>query len=587
MKFGIGGSAKRVEDPTLLKGLGRYADDLPADGALHGFVLRSDAAHGILASIDATAARAAPGVVAVLTRDELQADGVGDIEAQATVKNADDSHQALMPWPILARDRVRYAGAPVAFVVAETLAQAKDAADLVEVEIEDLPVVVDTFEAAQPEAPRLWKHIPGSVVFDFARGDAEAVEAAFAKADRIVTARLVNNRLVSNAMEPRAATAFPGEDGRLRLDCPSQGPFFAHGQLCKMLGLAPERLRMTTGAVGGGFGTKAFLYPEAALTLWAAKRLNRVVRWTGGRSEIFPSDAHGRDNVAVAELALDADARFLGMRATTWAAMGAHLSNFGPIVPTQAAVGMYTGLYKIPAFHVTVKGVATNTVPVDAYRGAGRPEAAYLIERLVDVAAAECGLGRDEIRRRNFPTHEEMPHRMGLGDVIDSGDFPGLMTAALEKADFAGFESRRAESRARGRLRGFGFATYEERCAGGGGAPAKLRFDEDGDGLTVLMGTQDSGQGHAVAYAQILSDRLGVEIEDIRLVQGDTDAAPPGFTGGSKSIPVGAASVASASDKVKEKALDLGAHLLEAARADVEFLTDGEGPRVAVAGTDR
>ena len=450
MKFGIGGSALRIEDPTLLTGRGRYADDLPAPAALHGFVVRSDVAHGVLRGLDVSAARAAPGVVAVLTRDEIAEDGVGDIEAQATVKNADGSDQALMPWPILARDRIRFAGAPVAFVVAERLAQARDAADLIEMEIEDLPVVVDTYAAAQPGAPQLWEHIPGNVAFDFGRGDAEAVEAAFAGADRVVTLRLVNNRLVSNAMEPRAAVAQPGEDGRLHLDCPSQGPFFAYGQLCKMLGLAPEQLRMTTGAVGGGFGTKAFLYPEACLTLWAAKRLGRAVRWTGGRSEIFLSDAHGRDNVTVAELALDADARFLGMRATTWAAMGAHLSNFGALVPTEAAVGMYTGLYKIPAFHVSVKGVATNTVPVDAYRGAGRPEAAYVIERLVDVAAAECGLSREEIRRRNFPSAEEMPHTMGLGDVIDSGDFPGLMEAALEKADFAGFEARRAESRARG-----------------------------------------------------------------------------------------------------------------------------------------
>ena len=583
MKFGIGQSPVRHEDILLLQGQGNYTDDASVPGALHGYVFRSPYAHGRITELDVTAARAAPGVVAVLTGEDLEADGVGDLMCLTDIKNADGSDHPRTPWPILAKQHVRFAGNPVALVVAETLAQAKDAADLIEFDVETLPVEVDTYAATTETAHQIWDHIPGNLVFDFAEGDADGVEQAFQAADRVTSVRLVNNRLVSNAMEPRAAVAqVDRQTGRLTLSLPSQGPFFAFNQLTAMLGIEPADLRVLTGNVGGGFGTKAFLYPEPALTLWAAKRLGRDVRWTGERMEIFLSDAHGRDNVTIADLAMDAEGRFLGMRATTYAAMGAYLSNFGPMIPTNAAVGMYTGLYKIPVCHVSVKGVITNTVPVDAYRGAGRPEAAYIIERLVDVAAREMGLTPDEIRRRNLPGPDEMPHTMGMGPVIDGGDFPGLMSDAMQKADWAGFAARRAESAAQGRLRGIGMATYVERCAAGGGTPAKIRFNDD-DTVTILSGTQDSGQGHATAFQQILSGKLGIDVQRIGLTQGDTDAAPPGFTGGSKSIPVGGASVLIAGDKVIDKGKDLAAHMLEAARSDIEF---GDGT-FRVAGTDR
>ncbi|MEM7422781.1 MAG: xanthine dehydrogenase family protein molybdopterin-binding subunit [Pseudomonadota bacterium] len=583
MKFGVGQSQKRTEDPVLLTGRGRYTDDVRCPDALHGSVFRSPVAHGDISDLDVRAAAAHPGVVAVLTGQDLLADGVGDIACLSGIKNHDGSDHHRTPWPILATDRVRFAGQPVAFVIAETVAAAREAADLIALDIRELPVETDTKAAAAPESPQIWEHIPGNLVFDFAQGDADAVAAAFAGAERIVTLTLVNNRIVSNPMEPRAAVAVALADGRYHLHMPSQGPFFAFNQLSGMVGIAPEDLRVTTGNVGGGFGTRAFLYPEAALTLWAAKRLGRSVRWTGERMEIFLSDAHGRDNVTDVSLAMDAEGHFKALRATTWAAMGAYLSNFGPMIPTEAAVGMYTGLYKIPAAHIRVKGMITNTVPVDAYRGAGRPEAAYLIERLVDVVAREIGLTPDEIRRRNFPSAAEMPHVMGLGDKIDSGDFSGLMAEAMDMADWAGFAERRARSADAGKLRGIGMASYVERCGGGGMVPARLRFEPDGDAITILTGSQDSGQGHSVAFKQILSERLGIDADTISILQGDTAETPPGFTGGSKSIPVGGVSVQGAGDKVIEKGKALAAHMLEAAEADIAY-ADGT---FRITGTDR
>ena len=583
MKFGVGQSPKRTEDPMLLTGRGAYTDDFKGAPALRGFVLRSTMAHADLTHIDATAARAASGVAAVLTRDELEKDGVGDIQCLTAIKNQDGSDHPRTPFPIVAKERVRYAGQPVAFIVAETLAQAKDAAELIEIDYDERPVEVDTKGATGPGAHQIWEHIEANTVFDYAQGDKAAVDEVFSGAARISSVELVNNRIVSNSMEPRAAVArVDGETGRLTVLAPSQGPAFMMGQLQTMLGIEEGGLRMITGNVGGGFGTKAFLYPELCLTLWAAKRLGRDVRWTGERSEIFLSDVHGRDNVTLAEVAMDEGGRFLALRATTWAAMGAYLSNFGPLIPTDAAVGMYTGLYKIPAAFVNVRGVVTNTVPVDAYRGAGRPEASYMIERLVDVAARDLGMAPEDLRRINLPTKAEMPHTMGLGAVIDSGDFHGLMDHALAEADRAGFEGRRAESAARGMLRGLGLATYVERCASGGMSPAKIRFDED-DAVTLLMGAMDSGQGHAISYAQILSENLGLDIERIRMAQGDTDLTPPGFTGGSKSVPVGGVSLIHASDKVIEKGKALAGHVLEAAVADIEF----SDATFSVAGTDR
>ncbi len=583
MKFGVGQSPKRTEDEMLLRGRGRYTDDVQVAGAAHAFVFRSTSAHGDITRLDVGAAQGAPGVLAVLTGADLTADEVGDIQTLTSIKNKDDSEHPRTPYPILAKDRVRFAGQPIAFVVAESLDQAQAAADLIEVGYSDLPIETDTLGAAQNGATRVWDHIAQNVVFDYAQGDEAGVNAVFDTADRVTKLQLVNNRLVANPMEPRTAVVdVDAASGRFTLHTPSQGPFFLMNQLCGMLKIDPKDLRIISGNVGGGFGTRAFLYPENTLALWAAKQLGRAVRWTGERSEIFLSDVHGRDNVTIAELAMDNEGHFQAIRATTYAAMGAYLSNFGALIPTDAAVGMYTGLYKIPKCYVNVKGVITNTVPVDAYRGAGRPEAAYIIERLVDVAAREMNLAPEELRRLNFPSPDQVPHTMGLGDIIDSGDFDGMMTEAMEKADWAGFGARRTAAQGSGKLRGIGMATYVERCGSGGMAPAKLRFNED-DTVSILMGTMDSGQGHHIAYKQILSEKLGIDIEKMKMLQGDTDANPPGFTGGSKSIPVGGVSLAKSSDKVIEKGKELAAHILETADVDIEF-KDGE---FAVVGTDR
>lgn len=584
MKFGVGARALRTEDQDLLRGLGKYTDDAQVEGALRGYVFRSPVAHGTITGLDVSAARQAPGVVEVLTRDELAADKVGNLLCLTGIKNEDGSDHPRPPRTILATDKVRHVGEPVAFIVAETLAQARDAADLIELDIDDLPVATDTYEAAQPGANPVWDDIPDNVVFRYGRGDKDAVDAAFDKADRVTQIRLVNNRLVSNPMEPRAAAVdYDAQTERFTVFIPSQGPAMHLQMLSGMLSIPMEKLRMLTGNVGGGFGTRAFLYPESCLTLWAAKRLQRPVRWTGERSEIFLSDSHGRDNVTIAELAMDRDGHFQAIRATTYAAMGAYLANFGPFIPTDACAGMYTGLYKIPLCRVSVLGVMTNTVPTDAYRGAGRPEAAYMIERLVDRVATEMGLTPDEIRRRNFPTPEEMPHTMGLGDVIDSGEFTACMEDAMKAADWNGFDARRKESEAAGKLRGIGLATYVERCGGGNGIPAKLVFDGDAGKVRILTGAMDSGQGHRISYKQILSEKLGIDADDIEVLQGDTDLTPPGFTGGSKSIPVGGASILGAADKTLEKGRKIAAQILETAEVDIEY-ADG---RFSVAGTDR
>ena len=580
-KFASGQSVPRFEDAALIQGRGRYADDVRLASEAHAYVLRSPHAHAAIRRIDASAARAAPGVLAVLTGAEVKADGLGEIPCMIPVTNPDGSPRGETPRPLLAADRVRHVGDPVALIVADTLARAKDAAELVAVDYDPLPAVADTFGATRPGAALVWPSIKDNVCFELAFGDAKAVDAAFKRAARVVKVELENNRLVANPLEPRVAVAdYDAATDRSTLYTPTQGPHVIHGQITDaILKLDKEKLRVVSGNVGGGFGMKIFLHPEQPLVVWASRRLKRAVRWTGERSETFVSDVQGRDNHSIVELALDGGAKFLALRVTTYANMGGYLSNFGPFIP-QLALFVLSSVYRIPAITLNVKGVLTNTVPVDAYRGAGRPEGIYLVERVVDVAARELGLAPDEIRRRNFI--EAFPYQTPVESEYDSGDFEGAMRRAMEKADWKGFAARRAAAAQRGRLRGIGLAMYIERCGGGNGDTITLKVGGDGK-ATVISGMQDNGQGHVTSFKQVLSEKLGIDAEAIEVVQGDTDVVPNGLTGGSRFLAIGGVAAIAAADEAVAKGEETAAHLLEAAAADIEY-RDGS---YWIAGTDR
>lgn len=583
-KFALGQSLTRLEDLTLLRGAGRYADDVAVTGAAHAFFLRSPHAHATIRSIDVTAARQAPGVLAVLTGDDVAADGLGDVPCLIPVKNVDGTDRGETPRPVLARGRVRHVGDPVVLVVAETLGQAKDAAERVVVDYDPLPAVADVRAAVAPGAPRVWDEIANNVCFHIAEGsDREAVDAAFARAAHVTRLELVNQRLVANPLEPRSAIAeHDAAAGRTTLYTPTQGPHVIYDQLAGMV-LKTDRkaLRVVSGNVGGGFGMKIFMHPEQPAVTWAARKLGRGVRWTAERTEGFVSDAQGRDNFSVAELALDDQHRFLALRVTTLANMGAYLSNFAPFIP-QLAVPMLTGVYRIPLVAANVKGIVSNTVPVDAYRGAGRPEASYLIERIVDLAARELGIGPDELRRRNFVRPDEMPYKTPVSTEIDSGEFEKVMAAALARADWAGFEARREASAKRGKLRGRGMAMYIERCGGGNGHTISFKVDGQGE-ATVFTGMHDNGQGHVTTLVQLVSDRLQIDASRVKVVMGDTDRVPGGMTGGSRFGPVAGVATRAAVDDVIRQGRDVAASLLEAASQDIEY-RDGA---FSVAGTDR
>jgi carbon-monoxide dehydrogenase large subunit len=580
-KFAFGQSVTRFEDAALIQGRGRYADDLGTPGAAHLYVLRSPHAHARIARIDVTAARKAPGVVAVLTGQDAKADGLGEIPCLVPVTNADGTPRGETPRPVLATDRVRFVGDPVAVVVAETRNAAKDAAELIEVEYEALPAVADAFAATRPGAPRVWDAIANNECFHLSLGDRAAVDAAFKGAAKVTRVELVNNRLVANALEPRAAVAeYDAATDRSTLTTPTQGPHLIHGQIAEaVLKIPPEKLRVISGNVGGGFGMKIFAHPEQPLSVWASRRLKRAVRWTGERSETFLADVQGRDNYTIVELALDANAKFLALRAETYANMGAYLSNFGPFIP-QLALFVMSSVYRIPAIALDLKGVVTNTVPVDAYRGAGRPEGIYLVERVVDAAARELGLAPDEIRRRNFI--DTFPYQTPVDSSYDSGDFDGAMRLAMEKADWKGFAARREAAAKRGTLRGIGLAMYIERCGGGTGDTVTVKVSGDGK-VTALSGMQDNGQGHVSGLKQILSERLGIDADAIEVVQGDTDVTPNGMTGGSRFLAIGGVAAQAAADEAVANGRDTAGSLLEAAAADVEY-RDGT---YWIAGTDR
>jgi carbon-monoxide dehydrogenase large subunit len=594
----IGASVRRREDYRFLTGQGTYTDDINRPGQLHAYILRSPHANARVGGIDTSAAASSPGVVAVFTGADMAADGIGGLPCGWLINSKDGSPMNEPPHPVLVTDRVRHVGDHVAVVIAESLAQARDAAEKIAVDYAVEPAVVDPAAALAPGAPQVWEQAPGNVCYDWHLGDAAAVDAAFAKAAKIVKLDLVNNRLIPNAMEPRAAIGeFNRATGEHTLYTTSQNPHVIRLLMGAFVLHLPEaRLRVVAPDVGGGFGSKIFHYAEEAIVTWAAAKVRRPIKWTAERSESFMSDAHGRDHVTHVELALDANAKFLALKVSTIANMGAYLSTFATCVPTYLYGTLLAGTYTTPAIYVETKAVFTNTVPVDAYRGAGRPEATFLVERIVDLAADELGLDPAELRRRNFIPANAFPYQTPVALQYDSGDYQTTLELATKAADYPGFEGRRQEAARRGKLRGIGIATYIEACGiapsavvGSLGARAGLfesaavRVHPTGS-VTILTGSHSHGQGHETTFAQLVSDGLGIPIESIEIVHGDTAKIPYGMgTYGSRSIAVGGSAIIKAMDKVIAKGRKIAAHLLEASEADVEF-KDGA---FTVAGTDR
>ncbi|HJU20223.1 MAG TPA: xanthine dehydrogenase family protein molybdopterin-binding subunit [Stellaceae bacterium] len=565
------------------------------DPLIGASILRSPHAHAEIGPIDTGGASAAPGVAAVFTGADME---IGGLPCGWLVTSKDGSPMVEPPHPLLAKGRVRHVGDPVAMVVAETLAQAKDAAERIEIAYRPLPAVVAADEAARPGKPLLFDQAPGNICFDWHLGDRAAVDAAFARAHHVTRLDIVNNRLVSNPMEPRAAIGeYDRATGDYTLYTTSQDPHVIRLLLAASVLSVPEhKLRVVAPDVGGGFGTKGSLYAEQALVTWAAGRLKRPVKWTAERGEGFASDNQARDHLTHAELALDQDGKFLALRVATLANLGAYLSSFASAIPTWCYGPLLAGTYATPAIYVEVKGVFTNTVPVDAYRGAGRPEACYVIERLVDRAALETGIDPAELRRRNFIPRDAYPYQTPVLLTYDSGDYFATLDMALKAADYAGFEERRRAAAGRGKLRGIGIATYIEACAmapsvlaGQLGAragfyeAAAVRVHPTGS-ITVFTGAHSHGQGHETVFARLVADRLGVAIEMVDVVHGDTGKIPFGMgTYASRSLAVGGSAVVKAIDKIVSKGKKIAAHLLEASEADIEF-ADGQ---FKVAGTDR
>ena len=582
MKFGVGQPVRRVEDDRLVRGGGRYTSDIAPEGAFHAYFVRSPYARARFSVIDRESALAVVGVKAVLTASDFSA--LGSIPCLAPVPNSGGELTPLKAYPVMADGETHHVGDIVAMVVAESPFAARDGAETLGIDWESLPAVIDSLAAVEPGAVQVYSGAPGNIAFDTHIGDKAETDAVFAKAARVVGIRVVNPRVVSNYLETRAAVgSFDSETGRLTLHIGSQGVHLLRDVLAgKVLEIPPEKLRVVTGDVGGGFGTKAFLYREYPLVLEAARLLRQPVRWQADRSEHFVGDTHGRDHVTSAEMALDADGRFLALRVDILANLGAYLSQFGPYVPWLAA-SMASGPYKIDALHARVRGVYTHTVPVDAYRGAGRPEAAYVLERLVDKCARELGLSPEAIRQRNFVPAAEMPYKTQTNRTYDVGDFGGALARCMEKADVAGFDKRAAETMSRGAIRGLGVSSYIECTAWGEGETGTVTLEKDGS-FTVLIGTQSNGQGHETAYAQVIAEHFDVALDRVKVVQGDSDRiASGGGTGGSRSIPVGAVMTSRASQNLVKSLKDLAADELEAASADLEIV-DGH---VRIVGTDR
>lgn len=579
MKFGVGQALVRKEDDPLIRGAGHYVADYAPDGLTHAVVLRSPHAHARFKITDVEAARKSPGVRLVLTAAETT--HLGHMPCVVGVPGLEID---VPPCPVLAVDEVYHVGDAVAFVVADTLDQARDAAEKIAIDWESLPHITNAEAALKPDAPLVWPTRSGNLSFEKTFGDRAKTEKAFAQAARIVSLKVVNPRVVTNYMETRGVTAEydPGRD-RITLTLGSQGSHIIRDIIGRdVLKLPDEKMRVVTPDVGGGFGTKLFAYREYALAAVAAKTVGRPVTWIADRSEHFLADTQGRDNITTARLALDDKGRFLALDVDTVADMGAYLSTYAPYIPYVGAP-MLPGVYDIPVCFIRVRAAYTNTVPVDAYRGAGRPEASYVIERLVDNAARELGVGADALRRRNFIKPKQMPYETPTGKVYDTGEFAGHMARAQEIVDWDGFRKRTAASKRAGKLRGIGIATYIEACGANGPETATLKLEKDGM-VTLTIGTQSTGQGHATSYAQIAADHLGISPDRFRMIQGDTDRIATGEgTGGSSSIPAGGASLSLAAKQLADNLKDIAADALETSPGDLEF-ADGA---VRVAGTDR
>jgi carbon-monoxide dehydrogenase large subunit len=569
-EFAIGQGVSRFEDPRLVRGGGRYTDDIKLPGLVHGVVLRSPHAHAKIRSIDIAAAKTAPGVLAVLTSADIKAAGYGDLPVPGGLKRRDGSPMYRPRYPILAEDRVRWIGDSVAFVVAETVAQALDAAEMISVDYEELPAVTSTAEAPKPGAPRVWDDCPDNICCVELIGDKAAVEAAFARAAHVTRHRFVINRVTAATMEPRGAVGdYNAADGRYTIYTPMQRPHPTRADLAKVLKVPESKVRIVTGDTGGSFGMKSPIFNETPLVLLASKLTGRPVKWISTRTEAFLSDAHARDNVTEAELALDKDGNFIAFRVKTFAAIGAYLQHSMPAFVLNA--GTLAGVYRTPAMHVDITAVFSNTNPMRPYRGNGRPEAAYVIERMVDLAAAELGMDPTELRRRNYVPPSAMPFKTGLTFTYDSGEFEKNMDLALDLADRKGVKARKAEARKRGKLLGFGLSNTIERAGAPSTEGAEVRFDRSGS-LILFSGSNSQGQGHDTVFKQLVCDRLGLDPKEAQYIQGDTDQVFYGEgTGGSRSATLAGSAFHLATEKVVTKARAIAANMLKVEEADLKF----------------
>ncbi|MGE5163390.1 MAG: xanthine dehydrogenase family protein molybdopterin-binding subunit [Sphingobacteriales bacterium] len=569
-EFAIGQGVSRFEDPRLIRGGGRYTDDIKLPGMAHGVVLRSPHAHAKIKTIDVSAAKKAPGVLAVLTSADVKAAGYGDLPVPGGLKRRDGSPMYKPRYPILAEERVRWVGDYVAFVVAETVAQALDAAEMIAVDYEELRAITSTAEAPKPGAPRVWDDCPDNICFVELIGDKAATDAALARAARVVKHRFVVNRVTAATMEPRGAVGdYNATDGRYTIYTPIQRPHPTRTELARVLKVPESKVRIVTGDTGGSFGMKSPIFNETPLVLLASKLVGRPVKWISTRTEAFLSDAQARDNVTEAELALDNDGIFLAFRVKTIAAIGAYLQHSMPAFVLNA--GTLAGVYRTPAIHVDITAVFSNTNPMRPYRGNGRPEAAYVIERMVDLAAAEMGIDPTELRRRNYVPPSAMPFKTGLTFTYDSGEFEKNMDLALQLADRKSLRARKAEARKRGKLLGFGLSNTIERAGAPSTEGAEVRFDRSGS-VILFSGSNSQGQGHETVFKQLVCDRLGIDPNEAKYVQGDTDQVFYGEgTGGSRSATLAGSAFHKATEKVVTKARAIAAHMLKVDESDLKF----------------